>query len=399
MYCRKIKIKSGYVWECVEDAPRDPATGKRRQIKRRGRTQGIAKERVEKAIELLTNNGIDKKINKNITFSELAEEWLKVYSKSGVKDNTVINKTTGIKALSKYIGATPVNEIGYFMFQNTVNELSEHYAYDSIRGFNSTARQIFRFGIRVNAVKENPVTDIVIPKKVKTVEEIQQDNLDQTFMEMEEINEFILAIDYYGLELDKERFYTLLFSGMRPGELCALQKKDLCFETNTISVTKTLFNQNQKMDEYELTAPKTLSSIRDVNMEQPIMDMLKKLVRKNDKHKMKYRHVLEDYHDNDFVFCRKNGYPFTTKTVANRMRRLMKKTNIKKSLTPHSFRHTHISMLTEAGIELPTIMKRVGHEDPNTTLKIYTHVTNKMEQKASEKITNYYGGLLQNITF
>ncbi|MDY0395372.1 tyrosine-type recombinase/integrase [Virgibacillus halophilus] len=41
------------------------------------------------------------------------------------------------------------------------------------------------------------------------------------------------------------------------------------------------------------------------------------------------------------------------------------------------FRHTHISMLTEAGVDLPTIMKLVGHENDKTTTKIYTHVTKK----------------------
>ena len=104
------------------------------------------------------------------------------------------------------------------------------------------------------------------------------------------------------------------------------------------------------------------------------MDMLRELVRINDKHKMKYRTVLDDYHDKDFVFSRGNGYPFVTKTVLNRMNRILDKTSIKKHATPHIFRHTHISMLTEAGVKLPTIMKKVGHEDVKTTMGIYTHV-------------------------
>ncbi|HJF33266.1 MAG TPA: tyrosine-type recombinase/integrase, partial [Sporosarcina psychrophila] len=101
----------------------------------------------------------------------------------------------------------------------------------------------------------------------------------------------------------------------------------------------------------------------------------------------------------NFVFCRDNGYPFAPKNIGVRMARLVGKTSIKKNATPHIFRHTHISMLTEAGVELPTIMARVGHEDIETTMKVYTHVTNKMKKDASVKINDLYGNILQNINF
>jgi len=76
------------------------------------------------------------------------------------------------------------------------------------------------------------------------------------------------------------------------------------------------------------------------------------------------------------------------------MNRLLKKTSIKKHATPHIFRHTHISMLAEAGVDINTIMKRVVHDDMNTTMKIYTHVTEKMKKNATEKIKNHFGGIL-----
>ena len=47
-------------------------------------------------------------------------------------------------------------------------------------------------------------------------------------------------------------------------------------------------------------------------------------------------------------------------------------------LTTHIFRRTHISMLSELGVPLKTIMQRVGHNNPNTTLSSYTHVTKSM---------------------
>ncbi|MBD7939449.1 hypothetical protein H9655_20620 [Cytobacillus sp. Sa5YUA1] len=52
-------------------------------------------------------------------------------------------------------------------------------------------------------------------------------------------------------------------------------------------------------------------------------------------------------------------------------------------------------MLAEAEIDLATIMKRVGHDDEKTTLKIYTHITEKMKRNANEKISNYFSEVLK----
>ncbi|MCG7337190.1 tyrosine-type recombinase/integrase [Sporosarcina sp. ACRSM] len=96
--------------------------------------------------------------------------------------------------------------------------------------------------------------------------------------------------------------------------------------------------------------------------------------------------------------CRVNRYPFVPSNILKRMNRLMEKTSIKKKATSHIFRHTHISMLTEAGMDIATIMESVGHEDIETTMKVYTHVTIKMKKDASVKINNLYGHIPENIT-
>ncbi|MEK5086588.1 tyrosine-type recombinase/integrase [Paenibacillus sp. FSL M8-0228] len=83
------------------------------------------------------------------------------------------------------------------------------------------------------------------------------------------------------------------------------------------------------------------------------------------------------------------------KNILIRMERILKKTSIKKKATPHIFRHTHISMLTEAEVDIKTIMKRVGHDDAKTTLKVYTHVTEKMKKNANAKIKNHFSDILQ----
>lgn len=96
----------------------------------------------------------------------------------------------------------------------------------------------------------------------------------------------------------------------------------------------------------------------------------------------------------EFVFRNSEGYPYTVPSIRSRMYSLLKKTKIKKHATPHIFRHTYVSMLAEAGVDLHTTMSRVGHEDEKTTLTVYTHVTKKMQLNADLKIKKHYADVL-----
>lgn len=403
MHCRQMTLKSGQKrWICVADAPADPVTGKRRPIERRGKTQREAKDRVNSVIDALKNDGIDKRVSARLTFDDVAERWLEVYVATGVKRGTLRIREKEIKIMNRYFAKVPIINITHTAYQNMLLNLDKDgnkgkpYASNTISGVNTCANMIFKYAIRNKWIKHNPREEAIVPKKPITVEELESDGIEETYFESDELYTFLDVVLKEGLELDKERFYTLAFSGMRPGELISLKKSDLDFENNTIRISKTLYNENNNMKEYILDTTKT-NKARTIDMDETIMKMLKRLVTKNDAHKMEYRTLIEDFHDKDFVFQRKNGYPFITKSIANRMQRILLLTNIEKKLTPHSFRHTHISMLTESGTELPTIMKRVGHEDPNTTLKVYTHVTDKMKMRSVESVTLHHSDILKKI--
>ncbi|MFD1450888.1 tyrosine-type recombinase/integrase [Oceanobacillus sojae] len=405
MHCDKITLKSGQTrWVCIADAPPHPLTGKRRQIERRGKTKKEAKNKVEEVIDKLTVDQFDKKASAKIKFSKVAEKWLSVYEvTAGVKRGTVRIREDQIKILDKYFGDAPITSITHVIYQDFLIQLSidgnegEPYLESSIRGINTCAKMIFKFAKKNKLITENPTDDVEIPKKPKTIEELENQSIEDEYFEKNELELFLKTALESGLKLDKEWFFTLAFTGMRPGEVIALKKQDLDFENNRIRISKTLTNENCNMRDYNLETTKT-SDIRIIDVDEGIMMVLKKLVHENDTHKLRYRTQIDDFHDEDFVFQRKNGYPYVRQFLGERMKRIMKKIDIKKHLTPHSFRHTHISMQTEAGAELPTIMERVGHKDPDTTLKIYTHVTNKMKEKSVQNVAAYHSEILKELT-
>lgn len=399
MFCEEIKLKSGQKrWVCVADGPPDPATGKRNQISRRGKSKKEAIKRVNDAIYSLQNDGIDQRVGQTMTFDTLAEEWLETYALTGVKRGTIRIREKEIKILNKHIAKMPILDISHSRYQKILNKISQEYARNTVSGVHVCASMIFKYAVKDKLIKDNPAAGAIVPKKRRTVEEIESETIEEGYLTSEELESFLNAVTNHGLDLDIERFYLLAFTGMRSGELCALKWSDIDFRNNTIRITKTLYNENNNMREYELTPPKTDGSIRTIEVEKNIMDLLKSHRKRQMKVAAKYREEeLNEYHDGNFVFCRVNGYPFIQKTIINRMARLLEKTNIKKDATPHIFRHTHISMLTEAEVDLNTIMERVGHDDMQTTLKIYTHVTNKMKKDASKKMTSTFGNILHNI--
>nr|WP_313897779.1 site-specific integrase [Bacillus litorisediminis] len=335
-------------------------------------------------------------------FDKVALEWLEVYALTGVKKNTIRVRKKEIQILNRYIAKVNIDKISSKMYQSILTDLSKPnptrkpvtYARTTIEGVHTTAGMIFKYAIKEKMIKESPTTHAIIPKQRKTVEEIENQSIEEEYLELDEISEFLGVVEKHGLYLDVERFYLLAFSGMRPGELCALKWTDISFSKRTVRVTKTLVNENNNMREYELTPPKTEGSIRTFDVPEHVINILKQ-------HKMKQMRLLndgrkkyKDFHEGNFVFCRENGYPFAPKNILDRMKRLLEKTSIQKHATPHIFRHTHISMLAAAGVDLPTIMERVGHEDVKTTMRIYMHVTKKMKEDASIKINETLRNIL-----
>lgn len=394
----KVKLKSGVDrWEGYAEGPPHPVTGKRQQIRRRGKTQNEVKTKILIALRELEESIFDVRKSKKITFAQVADKWFETYQATGVKGKTINTRRYQVQTLKKYLGDIPILNITFSVYQDLINKLAKKLERSTIKGLHSCAQMIFKYAKKDGIIKNLPSEDIVIPKKILTVEEIEQNTIEEKYLTTKELNEFLKAVREHGLDLDLERFYLLAFTGMRSGELCALKWSDINFKNKTIRITKTLYSETNSMKNYELTPPKTKKSIRTFEVVTPVMNLLKAHRNRQLKLKVRYRDHIE--HDADFVFCRLNGYPFTTHDVNQRMKRLLKFTDINKSASPHIFRHTYISMLAESGVDLKLIMDKVGHDDVRTTMQIYTHVTEKMRTNASKKISATFDNFLGNISF
>ncbi len=387
----KLKIKKctcGAKWEYTVEVGTNPKTGNRKQKSKGGFD---TKEEAEKEAAIVEYELINKTYieESNDIFKDFADEWKNHYAVTNkVKKGTLRIRENEINHLNKYFEYLPIKDIKKRDYQKALNDLKINgYAENTISGVHTTAGMIFSLAVEWEKIKTDPTKGAKIPRDKATVEQIENVEEIPNYLEKEELALFLKTAQKYGLENDYEIFMVLAYTGMRVGELCALKSSDLDQQEETLRITKTLYNPTNNRKKYELNTPKTKKSIRTITIEKEIVDLLAKLIKKQKEIKMRHRDI---YHDKDFIFAYSDelpGYPYYIKFVENRMSRLLKLAKLNKELTPHSLRHTHVSLLAEAEVSLPDIMDRLGHEDDSITRNVYLHVTKTKKKEASQKFS------------
>lgn len=382
------QTKKGERWKFIIENGMDPRTGKRDRIVRGGfLKRKDAKAAAEPLEYKLGLNKVD--LKRKVCLADFADEWLDFYSQTQVKISSIRIRKQQMKFIKAYFGQTKLRDISNKAYQDFLfylkNELK--LADNTISGIHGTNRMIFKRAMQQNLIFTNPSDMVYIPKDKKTVDQLENESITDKYFEQDELNEFLSAAKRYGRPEAYPIFFTLAWTGMRIGELLALKWKDIDLDKQTISITKTLFNLTGNVTKYILLTPKTKRSIRVIDIEGEVINVLKAHRTRQKELKLALGKV---YHDEGFVFTKmrfsKYGYPMLENTIKRWMNSLIKNhTHINKHMSPHGLRHTHTSLLAEAGVDLPRIMDRLGHIDDMTTKKVYLHVTKKRKKEASHR--------------
>jgi integrase len=382
--------KRGDTWSYTIETGRDPVTGKRKQ-----KTEGgfRLKADAQAAVNLLENDLINKKyVNESeIIFEKYAEQWIKKYeTMENVKISTVYNRKTTLKKWVSLFGGQKLKGISKGMYEEALLGLLEKgYSHNTLKGFDSCMKILFARAVADGLVKTDPTANVKLPRRKKTVEELEAEEPLPKFLEKNDLNTFLAAAKNYPVPVLYELFLTLAYTGMRIGEAVALKWRDIDFDEAKISITKTYFNPKGIRD-YILLTPKTKTSRRVIDVDKAVLKTLSTMKAKQNLIKMRYQNA---YHNGDFVFAIQTGYlgyPVYSNTVGKHMKKILRKCGLDTSLSPHSLRHTHISILAAAGVGLDEIQARVGHAAASkTTRLIYLHVTEHKKKEAVAKFSEY----------
>jgi integrase len=367
---------------------RNPVTGKRHREKK----GGFSSEKEAKKAGLKAKAEFEKGVaspTEKITFGELAGFWLEDYRNRGhVKESSVFMRQKSLKPWFQFFDTIQIRKINMMMIQNALNTMREKYADNTLSGIFSVLKMIFKKAREVGYLNSDPTEFVYIPKKRKTLEKIESEPIESRYLEKDMLKHFLSVTNDFGLDHDKVMFRLLAYTGVRIGEALALKWSDIDFENKSISITRRISHRTNKLNDYELDTPKTKSSRRTIPIDSEMVRLLNELNVYQGWFKKKHKDIFTDL---DFVFVSYNkkgtcvGYPITQKHVRFRLDRILKMANIKQKVTPHTFRHTHTSLLAEAGVDLVTIMERLGHKDDSITKDIYLHITQSLKKEAVHK--------------
>lgn len=219
--------------------------------------------------------------------------------------------------------------------------------------------------VQENLIRTNPAVGCKLPPKRSREMQV---------LSRQELQRFLIQAKADGYF---ELFLLDLSTGLRRGELLALQWSDLDLDTGTLSVTKQVYEVNGKM---QLSVPKTKASIRKLVLPPAVVEVFRE-----------YRKTAKSRWL--FPSPKNLDMPLTPGSMLRRLHIILERAGCKQ-IRFHDLRHTFATMALSSGVDVKTLSSMLGHYSAGFTLDTYTHITNDMQRGAAEKI----GGFMETAT-
>ena len=275
----------------------------------------------------------------------------------GLSDNSIVSYENDINKLSNFLldknkSISPIKVspdlIKEFIYSisNSINPTSQSRIISGLRSF-------FEYLIFEKYIKTNPLSLIESPRISRKLPDT---------LTIKEIDLLISNINISTNEGERNiaLIETLYGCGLRVSELISLKISDLFFNEGFIKVTG-------KGNKQRLV---------------PISDLNKRVIKSymdNSRKKLKIEEKSKD-----ILFLNRRGKSLSRAMIFTIIKRLAKLSDIKKNISPHTFRHSFATHLLKNGADLKTIQQLLGHQSITTT-EIYMHIDNKMLVKAINK--------------
>ncbi len=273
--------------------------------------------------------------------------------------------------INPVIGDMQLEKVRVHIVQRLVNSLIGEYAPATVKKTKDVLHQMFQQAVRSQYIPLNPAENIAVPKHSQNDREvipIEHKKKIEEFCEKYKHGAFVM---------------TLLYTGMRRGEILALTVKDIDFENGMINVDKAVeFVCNHP----NIKVPKTPKSIRKIPILNPLVPYLKILVKGK--------------REDALLFPGYDGELYTKSSVQRLFRAFNRDYNkyinrFKQEdyefvhFTMHQFRHTFCTMLYEADVDVKTAQEILGHNSVTVTLDIYTHLSKQRKRMNVDKINSF----------
>lgn len=376
---QKYTTKQGQMWMFKTDTGINPKTGRRQTTTRRGfktkKEAQIAAAKLEQEIA----SGISIK-NDNLTFQDVYDQWFSNHSKTIKLSTKKAIESKFNKHILPRFGKLKIKEITRSYCQKVINEIAEMIK--SVNDIKIQANQVFKYALKMEIIVKNPLEHVTIPRQRNEMINEEKEKNERNYWQKDEIRKFLAITKEEIAFRDHVLFHLLLYTGARKGEVLALSWDDIDFETGSIRFNKTLFFYK---GEFLFQTSKTKESKRLISLDDKTLSLLNKWrIRQNEAY-LASETVLNNY---NLVFDRDDGSPMRLAYLNEKLASLIKRHGFHE-ITIHGLRHTHASLLFEAGASIKEVQERLGHSDIQMTMNIYTHVTDYLKEQTAEKFQRY----------
>ena len=333
------------------------------------KTQKALTEKLHQSIECYQD--VELTEDSRITLGEWLDRWLAEYKDGTIRPGTLEGYRNYIENYIKpQLGGKQVSLITTQDVQRMYRRLKSggrvrEDAEGSKRLSDSTVRHIhtmlhgaMKAAMQAHIIPKNPTENATAPKSnYKPMQVLSEQELD-TFLQAVQKD-----------DIWRDFFYTELMTGLRRGELLALQWDDLDFGTGILTISKQVSLVRGKI---VMSVPKTKSSIRKLVLPPAVVQVLREYRESVHSRWMFPSPVLEDM-------------PLNPGSVYDRLQLILEHANCKQ-VRFHDLRHTFATLALQNGMDVKTLSAMLGHVSAATTLDIYTHATSDMQHAAARKI-------------
>lgn len=224
--------------------------------------------------------------------------------------------------------------------------------------------------VKWQLIFSNPCSRVVLPKNKRK---------EAVYLDEDQAAQLLQALEGESLQ-HQVIVKMLLYTGMRRGELCGLEWKDIDFERAVISVRRSsLYLSGKGVFEDET---KNETSERCMKVSDDVIAMLRIWRAEQAKERLR---LGDQWQDNDRLFTAWNGAPIRPDVITAWFHKFVTKNGLP-PIHVHSLRHTNATLLIAAGTNLTTVAARLGHANTTTTSKIYAHAIKSADQAAAEAL-------------